>query len=419
MKLLLSSIACQPYGGSEGIYGWRACRAVADLHEVWVMTDAGNRGQLERAVAEGMVPDSMHFVYVGEAQPHHPNRLIARLESWRRYQRFQTQSLAVAERLHREIGFDLAQLVTYTTWRVGCPLWRLGIPFIWGPISGTEVFPIRFLPYLSPASKAFECLRIVTGWTSHWSRRVRQCARHAARVVAIHRQAAEKIARVRGRGEGIVVFPAFFFDDRHIAALTRPRVYNLDGAPLRLVAAGNLEGRKGIALALHALRKVADAGVPFHYRVTSRGPELEHLKRLAASLGLEHQVLLGEPFPQGEYAARLREFDACLLPSLREGGGLTMMESMLAGCVPIVAQCGGPGDTVTEACGFPIPVTRPRELIDRMAEAVLTLHRERTLLQTMGEQARARMLERGSETAFKREMSKVYQELAPQGSGEN
>jgi len=87
--------------------------------------------------------------------------------------------------------------------------------------------------------------------------------------------------------------------------------------------------------------------------------------------------------------------------------------------VPIVAQCGGPGDTVTDECGFPIPVTRPRELIDRMADAVLALHRERTLLQAMGEQARARMLERGSETAFKREMSKVYQELAPQGAGEN
>ena len=412
MKLLLSSIACQPFGASEGIYGWRACRAIAALHEVWVLTEAGNREQIEKARGLGMVPDTMHFVYVGKVPEWHSNRLIARLQSWARYRRFQKQSLEIARELHEEIGFDAAQLVTYTTWRVGCPLWKLGIPFIWGPISGTEMFPLRFLPYLSGSAKAFEFLRIVTGWISTCSASVRRCAQNAARVVAIHRQAAEKIAGLRGTSEGIPVFPAFFFDDDHIAALIQPRPYNLGDAPLKLIAAGNLEGRKGVALALHALRKVADAGVPFSYRVTSKGPELEHLRKLARELGLEDKVSLGDAFPHGEYTQRLREFDVCLLPSLREGGGLTMMESMLAGCVPIVADCGGPGDTVTKECGFPIPVTTPDEMIDRMAETVLKLHRERHLLQELGDKARTRLLNRGTEAAFKHELSKIYQELS-------
>ena len=408
MKLLLSSIACQPFGGSEGIYGWRACRAIADLHEVWILTEENNRPGIEQATERGMVPTTMHFVYIGENQECHPNRLIARLQSWARYQTFQKATLTIAQRLHREIHFDLAQLITYTTWRVGCPLWRLGIPFVWGPISGTEVFPFRFLVVLSPLSMAFELFRAFSTWRSRISKEVRDCAGNATQIVAIHEQARFFLAKLRGRDEGISVHSGWFFEDEHIAALSRPRAFSTGSAPLRMVAAGNLEGRKGIALALYALSKVAAAGVPFYYQVTSKGPELSFLKRLVRKLHLEKSVSLGESFSSGEYVDRLREFDICLLPSLREGGGLTMMEACLAGCVPIVAACGGPGDAIRAEFGFPIRVSHPATMVSEMTDALLRLHRDRVLLKTMGTAAQEAMRRRSSREMFQEMIRTVY-----------
>lgn len=411
MKILLSSVACSPFGGSEGIYGWRACRAIADLHEVWVLTDAGNRDQIEQAKQQGLVPKSMHFEYLGSPRNCHSNRLIARLQSWRRYQEFQKASLAIAMQLHSKIGFDLAQLITFTTWRVGCPLWKMKIPFIWGPISGTEMFPWRFLKMLSPISQIFELFRAFSTWRSRRNQDVRDCAVYSSKIIAIHEQSRSFLADLRRSSNEITVYSSWFFEDEHIATLTQPRDFNSGSAPLRMVAGGNLEGRKGIAVALHALRKVADAGIPFHYRVTSRGPELPFLLRLVKKLALEDSVHLGEPFPAGKYVDRLREFDICLLPSLREGGGLTLMESMLAGCVPIVAACGGPGDTVTIDCGFPIPVTTPEKMIDEIANAVIQLHRNREALQTLGTAARTRLQSRATEKGFRDFMERVYAAL--------
>jgi glycosyltransferase involved in cell wall biosynthesis len=47
-------------------------------------------------------------------------------------------------------------------------------------------------------------------------------------------------------------------------------------------------------------------------------------------------------------ALELRAAHIYLLPSLRDSAGITLAEAMLAGCVPVVADCAGPGEIVTE-----------------------------------------------------------------------
>lgn len=130
---------------------------------------------------------------------------------------------------------------------------------------------------------------------------------------------------------------------------------------LKIFAAGNLEGRKGVAIALQGLAQAKKKGVQFSYRIPSRGPEFEHLQHLAKRLGIGEEVDLGRQMPREDYIRELQDTDLYLLPGLREGGGLTMMEAMLAGCVPIIATCGGPGTAVTDECGVRVPVTSPKK----------------------------------------------------------
>jgi glycosyltransferase involved in cell wall biosynthesis len=412
MKILLSAIACDPFQGSETVYGWRACRALARDHEVWVLTSEENRAGLERAAREGLVPENMHFLYLGEARPYHENRLFARGQSWARYMTFAAAVLPVAAEAHRRIGFDRAHHLTYTTWRVACPLWRLGIPLIWGPISGTEVFPWRLFPILSPAAKAFELARIMAGLGSRYSPAVRRCAREAAQIIAIHQQARRHLVRLRGREDGVSVFSGFFFPDDHIQRLERSVVGTTADGPLRIFASGNLEGRKGVALALRGLAWAKARGLHATYRVSSPGPELSHLQGLARKLGLQDTVSLGQRMDFAEFIATLQSTDVYLLPSLREGGGLTMMEAMLAGCVPVVAHCGGPGDCVTEDCGVRIPVTTIEEMTARIGQALLDLQARRGELTVLGRAARARVAGLYNEARFREVMNRAYVETS-------
>jgi glycosyltransferase involved in cell wall biosynthesis len=384
VKILISSIACAPFGGSEGIYGWRACRALADRHEIWVLTSAENSAAIRRAGEKGMVPDSMHFAFVGDSNSYHANRLVARLQSWLRNVAFNRALMTTARPLHASIGFDLAHHITYTTWRVGCRLWKLGIPLVWGPISGTEIFPFRFLTSLSFQAKCFELVRRAAGLDSRLSPSVNACARRARMVLAAHTQARRYLARLGAARFDSEDICYIFWDSKEIEILRRDPVSSPPNGTLTCLASGNLEGRKGIALALHALAASKRRGVRFTYKITSRGPEMQHLTRLAAKLGLQAEVSIGNVLDRSGYITALKDSDVYLLPSLREGGGTSLMEAMLAGCVPIVADCGGPGQIVTDECGYRITVTTQAEMIGRMADTICHLDRNRDLLLSQG-----------------------------------
>jgi glycosyltransferase involved in cell wall biosynthesis len=411
MKILISAIACDPYGGSESLHGWLACRSLADLGELWLLVSAEQRAGIEKARAQGLIPEHMHFYFIGEAKGYLENRMLARGQSWARYMAFSRSILPVARELHARHHFDLSHHITYSTWRVGSPLWRLGIPFIWGPISGTEVFPLKkFAQILSPSARAFETARVLGGLYSGIHPAVRACARHAFHIFAAHREAVPHLKKLRGTAEGISVLSYYTFLPETIAAFARPTAPRSAGEPLRILAGGNLEGRKGVAIALQGLALAKKAGARFSYRVTGRGPELEHLERLAKQLGIEEEVSLGRGFPREDYVKELQKTDLYLLPSLREGGGLTMMEAMLAGCVPIVADAGGPGTAVADDCGFRISIESPEQMAREISLAVVRLDQDRSLLAQMGTAAPRRIAEQYAHHHFIETIRAVYDE---------
>ena len=135
---------------------------------------------LRRAQAEGLIPPNLKFRFLGQPKHYHPNRLIARFQSWVRFFIFTQRLLASANSWHAVEGFDLVQHITYTTWRVASPLWKLGIPFIWGPISGTEFFPSSCLSSLSLSSRCFEIIRSIQSFLARLSPAIRACAQSAS-----------------------------------------------------------------------------------------------------------------------------------------------------------------------------------------------------------------------------------------------
>ena len=408
MKLLISAIACDPFGGSEAIYGWYVINALAKKHTCFIMTSEKSRENIEAATRSGLIPESMFFRYIGKNVPYHPNSLFARFQSWYWYRDFSKTVLPVAAQWHSEVGFDLVQHVTYTTWRVPSLLWKLGIPLIWGPISGTEVFPSSCLGSLSLQARLFELLRAAQTQLALRSPAVRACARMAFRIPVPHQQAVEFLSRLRGTHAGVELCHNFFFPESRMEELHRERPPLTRERPLRAFGAGNLEGRKGVAIALEGIALAKKNGVRVEYHVTSRGPELKYLKNLSVKLGLSDQVILGERFEALDFPSALATFDVCLLPSLRDGAGLSIMEAMLAGCVPIVADWCGPAEFVTDDCGFKIPVTNPKVMASRICDILFELDQNRTKTSIMGVAARKRIRHAYNEQQFLVSMEKIY-----------
>jgi glycosyltransferase involved in cell wall biosynthesis len=417
MKILISAYACNPYQGSENWFGWSAVRCLARDHELHLITYSRNRDDFARATAEGLIPSNIHPHFAGQFKEWHPNRLRARFQGWNEYVNFAKGILPVARDLHRTHKFDLIHHVTVASWRVASPLWQLGIPLVFGPIGGNEYFPPRFLSTLTPLAAAFELLRMASNLVSRFSPAVRKCLRRAAHIFAANSETEQLVKSLRGSDQGVSRLQPGFYSASSIADFARFDTGKNLAGPLRLFAGGNMEGRKGVALALAALALARRNGVKFTYRLAAGGPEVPHLERLAERLGLQHEIFFTESLRGDAYRRELGATHVFLLPSFRESTGLTMMEAMLAGCVPVVADCGGPGFIVTEECGYKIPVVSREQMVGQLAAVITELDRDRKMILAKGAISRQRVLTAFSEENYRKTVNAVYSEVVRRSAG--
>lgn len=408
MKILLSAIACDPYRGSEAHFGWNALRALASQHDVWVLGHGNDTKSIERAREEGLIGDNVHFIPHGGWGQRHKNRIISRIQNWRDFEAWNRSVLETAQRLEREVHFDVAHHITLSTWRVPSPLWQLQCPFVWGPIGGAEVFPLRLLPILSPASGAYELLRRVQNQIAARSPALRACVRGSAHIFASTPETLRLVRRL-GASEGrSSLLSAAFFTKEQADRLARPEGITRAAPPLRLFAGGDIEGRKGHALALYALAKCKQDGIDFRYHIAGQGPESDHLVKLAARLGIDAQVKITPHLRGQEYMDALHSSHIYLLPSLRDNAPVTLMEAMLAECVPIVIRSGGPGWIVDNAVGRVVEVANLRLMVDAIFTAVVQVSDIHSQLHRLGASARQSIMQRFTQLNFLEAVEQAY-----------
>jgi glycosyltransferase involved in cell wall biosynthesis len=407
MKILAVGYACNPYGGSEPGVGWAAVCRIARLHEVCVLTDVHNREGWERGEREGRIPANVKVRFLRHRSACSSNRLIAHMQSWLNYASFNRQVLAAATAWHDEEGFDLCHQVTLAGWRVPSPLWRLPIPFVWGPIGGAGYIPPAFRSMLGPASRFFEFLRDINSAVSIRSRAFRDCIRNTAVVFAANEETEELLKPYRG-GRRLVRLPIASISREKAAAFKRPEGPPATG-PLRLFAGGNMEGRKGVSLALKALAQVAAAGIDFRYTVAGGGPEVPVLVKLAAELGLGERVEFHPGYNGDAYVAALQATDVYFLPSFRESTPVTLLEAYLAGCYPVVADTSAQGEIVRLAGGTAVPVNDVDGLIRGLAAAVIDCARHRAELSAKVEASRLRLIAHFDSARYDQAIADAYQ----------
>lgn len=373
MRVLISAIACHPHWGSESYVGWSAVSALAVKHDLTVLTHVASIEDIEHAAAKNPNLRKVRFVGIGRAVAWHPNRMLARLQSWRQYSTWCHAAHEAAAKLVASEKYDLGHHVTYSTWRQVSPLANLGIPWVLGPVGGGEIFPAAFRGMLSPQSRLFELVRDTSSRLSIRSPKLRRSIQSAAFVLASTPETKEVASIMGVSSERIALAPAAFIHGDRIKLFKMDRPKN-HSPHLRIFAGGNLEGRKGVTLALRSLAALANRGVSFQFTFAGYGPESSHLKKQATRLSLDpSRVSFRDSLPLDEYRQALQNSDVYLLPSLRESGGLTLGEAMLAGCVPVVVKAGGPGLLVTPDCGYAFAPESPEHVVEQLTDALQKL----------------------------------------------
>ncbi len=408
MRVLVSAIACNPAQGSEGAVGWKAISALAGAHHVHVLTSEANRGDIVSHYG-GKLPTNPAFTFFGVNAGYATNRFLARCQSWLRYRDWMREVLPQARALAERQSFDVVHHLTFATVRVASPLWKLGIPLVFGPTGGGETIPAAALTSMSRGQRAFERLRSMSNGMLPFDGRVRATIRHASVLLASNRVTANLLRKLGAAPGSVFDLPVVFFTDEQVRELTsRPKLWSGPHEPLRLFASGMVEGRKGISIALHAIAKAKAKGVSVEFIMPSRGPEFVHLQALSARLGLEDVVRFPDSLPREEFWRTLMRSDVVMMPSLRDNCPATLLEAMLCRCVPFVVDCNGPGEMVPGSVGIKTDPATPETMASNFAAELVRLAEDRGRLRQMGEAAAAHVRRRFSEEAYLRSIGEAY-----------
>jgi glycosyltransferase involved in cell wall biosynthesis len=176
------------------------------------------------------------------------------------------------------------------------------------------------------------------------------------------------------------------------------------GAPV-VGTVANLKRHKGHEYLLSAAVEIRRILPDTRFILVGTGP-LEHdLKRLAERLGIGDAIIFTG---FREDAVRIAScFDVFVLASIQEGLSIALIEAMLLGKPAVVTRVGGLPEVVEDGRqGFVVPASDPGALASR----IVTLLRDRRLLDAFGTEARRRAGEFQIVNAVKR-IETVYEEL--------
>ncbi len=162
-----------------------------------------------------------------------------------------------------------------------------------------------------------------------------------------------------------------------------------DGAarPLTLGVVSRLEEIKGTDLVVPAFAKVYARMPGTRLLIVGDGSQRTLMERQTAEAGLKGCVEFAGRQTQEHLQDYYDRIDILLIPSRSEGFGLTAIEGMARGCVPVVSNVGGLPEVVTD--GKTGLLHRPEDAED-IATKVLTLLDDRKRLSRMSAAAAGR-----------------------------
>ncbi|WP_168733632.1 glycosyltransferase [Deinococcus sp. Arct2-2] len=355
MKLLMSAYACAPDKGSEAGIGWSWVNGMADLgHDVTVLTHTRNRSEIETAP----VRPNLRFEYVSPSTL--SGKVKGQLGVFAQYFSWQAEALATA----RKSGlFDVVHHVTWGSLQGGSHLWKLGYPFVFGPVGGGQTMPPTFYTIVQ-GDLRLERLRTAVTRLMPWFPPARATFRRANLVLAANTETGELAKRM---GAQHIEYMADTAMQPH---LLHPPEARQSKELFEVLWVGRLLHRKAVLLAIDVMERLDDGFRLTIYGDGPDGPALAH--RIQHSLA-RHRIDWKGQVPWGEVMVAYRSSDAFLFTSARDTMGSQVFEAMGSGLPVVTMNHQGVGTHVPDAAGIKVPVTNPGQVAHDLAQALKVL----------------------------------------------
>lgn len=366
LKILISAYACSPFQGSEAGVGWGFVKALSHYHDLWVIVE---KEKFQKEMEEGLALDPLlksrvRCFYIAKKRRPLLRRLWPPSYYWF-YRQWHKKAYRLAETLEAEIGFDLVHQLTMVGFREPGYLWKLGLPFVWGPIGGMGFFPWRFLSSVGLFGAVYYLFyNTINLLHMHYLSRPKQAAQTLnATLIAATPENQRGIKKLWNR-------PSTVLSEVGLPrSITQPKEKRTGTKPLKLVWSGLHSYRKALPLALKALASLPNT-LDWQFHILGVGPETEAWKTLAKRLGIFPKCRFYGWISREEVLSVMEKSHVMIITSLRDLTSSVTIEALSMGLPVIAPDHSGFSHVITPQCGMLIPMHTPTQYIQQLADAV-------------------------------------------------
>ena len=366
LKILLGCYACDPGFGSEPGMGWNFVSNIAKHHDVHAIVEEGEFKENLTRFAENN-PDAMQnitFHYIPRTH-HETLRKFWPPSYYWFYRAWNKRAFRLAVELDKKENFDIVHQVTLAGFREPGYLWKLGKPFVWGPIGGFTQTAWSLLMGAGVHSMLYFGMRNLLNYLQkRFGYAGKKVAPGAHSILVSDSQGMVDVATYWKRTpEHMLEVGTHPQESKH----TPP--HRKAGDVFRICWAGQLIPLKSLELLLHALPSCKEKNIELE--VLGRGPSRQKWQELATELGIESKVHFHGYMEHGKALEMMKQCHIFCHTSIKEGGTGTVVLEALQNGLPIIAldHCGHAA-VIDASCGIKIPISSRSQIIQHLAEQI-------------------------------------------------
>lgn len=362
-KILVLAYMLSPYKGSEFSVAWNYVINMSKKNDLTVLygisgAHMGNCEEMENYIQQHPIPGVKLI-------PIYPNKW-ANILNWPNrhdffvytfyyaYQVWQKLAYKKAKELVKKNSYDIIHYVGMIGYREPGYLWKLGLPYIWGPVSGANNAPrqlMKRMPLLGKLKQTFRNIANIIQF--HTKIRLREALEHTDILLTATSENQAKFKKVHHK-ESICIPENCITGETNLdlTKFENPRKY-------KLIVVGTLDARKSVGIFLEALTHVHHKEM-IQIDIVGGGPLKERLIDYANNNNLNMITWHGQ-LPREQAVKVFNSAHLHVITSVSEGNPTTIWEAMSYGVPTMSFDHCGMHDTLCERCGIRIPIAKRYE----------------------------------------------------------
>lgn len=381
-NILVLAAFISPTKGSEYSVAWNYVKHMAKYNNLTVVYGAsgdvlGDCSEMERYALEHPMLH-VKFIAVHASRTTHalnylnrkgvfPYSFYVAFKSW------QKQAYGVAKELMKTQQFDLCHMVGPIGYREPGYFWKLGLPYMWGPIGGANNSPWTLVKHLPWKGRLKHIFRSTANTLQMYtSCRVKKALQATDVLLTATTENQSKFHKLYGK-------ESRYLPENCIDAEIRvneekycyPATYNF-------IIVGRQDNRKNIKLFLRSLTYVKNKK-NLHVDVVGDGPTRTSLQEFAFKNGLDDIITWHGQLPRTKAVQLFNNAHIHVITSISEGNPTTLWEAMSYGVPTLSLDHCGMHDTIDDESGIRIPIHSYEQCVKDIATTVEALleHPER------------------------------------------